>query len=221
MQNAPGGTDRTEVTASLLDVGVVAVVRLPSARQVVDVAKALQAGGVPAVEVTLTIPEAFDAIASASEELGAGHLVGAGSVIRPDQVERAVAAGARYVVSPVLRREIIDAGHALGVPVYAAGFTPTEVLAAAEAGADLVKVFPSDVGGTKLIKGILGPMPGLKLMPTGGVTPENAGDWIRAGASAVGIGSALVDKGLVADGRFEEITARAARSVRSVAEGRA
>jgi len=210
----------TSVVDRMLADGVVAVVRLPRTELLLPTAEALMEGGVRSIEVTLTVPGAIEGIRSLTSQLGDDHLVGVGSVVNADQAKQAIDAGAKYVVSPVLRQGVIDAAHAAGVPAMAAGLTPTEVLNAHEAGSDIVKVFPSDVGGTKLIKGILAPMPWLRLMPTGGVTPENAGEWIKAGAAAVGIGSALVDTKKIEAGDFAAITNNARQAIQSVASAR-
>lgn len=210
----------SQVTRELIEDGVVAVVRLPDQAQLAKTAEALIAGGVRAIEVTLTVPGAIDGIRQLTKEMGDDHLFGVGSVILTDQAQRAIDAGAKYVISPVLRREVIDVCHRLGVPAMAAGVTPTEVLDAHEAGADIVKVFPADTGGPKLIKGILAPMPFLKLMPTGGVTPDNAGEWIKAGCVSVGIGSALVDTNAIAMGDYQKITDNAKRAIESVRAAR-
>ncbi len=209
-----------QVTERLVADGVVAVVRLLDQNQLFRTAEALIAGGVNAIEVTLTVPGAIDGIRQLAKELGEGHLVGVGSVILADQAQRAIDAGAQYVVSPVLRREVIETAHRFGVPAMAAGVTPTEILDAHEAGADIVKVFPADTGGPKYIKSVLAPMPFLRLMPTGGVTPDNAGDWIRAGCVSVGIGSALVDTKAIAAGDYRQITENAKRSIESVRAAR-
>ncbi|MCA9272768.1 MAG: bifunctional 4-hydroxy-2-oxoglutarate aldolase/2-dehydro-3-deoxy-phosphogluconate aldolase [Phycisphaerales bacterium] len=209
-----------EVVERLVADGVIAVVRLPDQNQLFRTAEALIAGGVHAIEVTLTVPGAIDGIRQLARELGDGHLVGVGSVILADQAQRAIDAGAKYVVSPVLRREVIDTAHRLGVPAMAAGVTPTEILDAHEAGADIVKVFPADTGGPGYIKSVLAPMPFLRLMPTGGVTPDNAGDWVKAGCVSVGIGSALVDTKAIAAGDYQRITDNAKRAIESVRSAR-
>ena len=142
-------------------------------------------------------------------------------IIDAETARRAVEAGAQYVVSPVFKREIIDEAHRLGVPAMPGCFTPTEILAATEAGADTVKVFPADVLGMPFFKGVLAPMPHLKLMPTGGVSLTNAGDWVRAGAVAVGVGSALLDKQAISEGDFAVLTENARTLRASVEAGRA
>jgi 2-dehydro-3-deoxyphosphogluconate aldolase/(4S)-4-hydroxy-2-oxoglutarate aldolase len=147
-------------------------------------------------------------------------LVGAGSVLDSEAARDAIAAGARYLVSPVVIPALVEIGHAMDVPVLLGGFTPTEILSAHRAGADAVKVFPADALGPAFIRGVLGPMPFLRLVPTGGVTPENVGDWLRAGAVAVGLGGALVDPKLVAAGDFAALTARARRVAEAVAATR-
>ncbi len=201
--------------------GAVAVVRLPAAGLVREAVDAIHAGGVRAVELTMTTPDALAVIEELARWMGDELLVGAGSVLGADAARRAVDAGAEYVVSPVFRRAVVDEAHRLGVPAMPGAFTPTEILAAHDAGADLVKVFPADSLGPAFVKGVLAPMPFLRLMPTGGVTPDNAGDWLRAGAHAVGLGSALVDPKLVAAGDAAALTARARRLTEQVAAARA
>jgi 2-dehydro-3-deoxyphosphogluconate aldolase/(4S)-4-hydroxy-2-oxoglutarate aldolase len=169
----------------------------------------------------MTTPDALAVIEELARWMGDELLVGAGSVLGADAARRAVDAGAEYVVSPVFRQAVVDEAHRLGVPAMPGAFTPTEILHAHEAGADLVKVFPSDALGPSFIKGVLAPMPFLRLMPTGGVTPDNVGEWLRAGAHAVGLGSALVDPKLVAAGDLAALTDRARRVTAQVAEARA
>ena len=206
---------RTATRDRIQALGAIAVVRLHDAEQALRVADALHAGGVYGLEITVTVPDAFRVIASVVKRFGASVCVGVGTVLDAETARRAVDAGAEYVVSPVFRAEVLAESHRLGVPALPGAFTPTEALAAHEAGADIVKIFPADSFGPAFIKGVLAPMPFLRLMPTGGVTPENVGTWLRAGAVAVGLGGALVDSSLVARGAWAEITARA----RLVADG--
>jgi 2-dehydro-3-deoxyphosphogluconate aldolase/(4S)-4-hydroxy-2-oxoglutarate aldolase len=201
--------------------GAVAVVRLHSTEAAIRVADALHAGGVTALEITVTVPDAFAVIAAIARRFGDAVCVGVGTVLDTQTVRGAVAAGARYVVSPVFRPEVIVESHRLGVPAMPGAYTPTEILAAHDAGADVVKVFPADTLGPGYIKSVLAPMPFLRLMPTGGVTPDNVGQWLDAGAVAVGLGGALVDGALVANGDWEAITARARKVAHAVAEARA
>lgn len=201
--------------------GVVAVVRMKDAGRAMQTVAAIHAGGVSAIEVTVTTPGALELIALVSRELGDAVLVGVGSVLDVETARRAVDAGARYVVSPVFDEEVVRAAHDLGVPAMPGAFTPTEVLRAHRAGADVVKVFPGEVLGPAFIKGVLAPMPFLRLMPTGGVTPDNVGTWIKAGAVAVGVGSALMDPKMIAAGDFAGLTGLARRLADGVAQARA
>jgi 2-dehydro-3-deoxyphosphogluconate aldolase / (4S)-4-hydroxy-2-oxoglutarate aldolase len=211
---------RTAVVERVRREGAVAVLRLPDAAQTVRAAEWLLAGGVTVLEVTLTTRGAVDAIGELRHRFGDDALVGAGSVLDADAARRAVDAGARFVVSPVCLPEVVEAAASLGVAVMPGAFTPTEALRAHQMGADVVKVFPSEVLGPAFIKGVLAPMPFLKLMPTGGVTPDNVGDWLRAGAIAVGLGSALADPKLVAAGDAAAVTERARRLVANVRTAR-
>ncbi|HEU4560018.1 MAG TPA: bifunctional 4-hydroxy-2-oxoglutarate aldolase/2-dehydro-3-deoxy-phosphogluconate aldolase [Longimicrobium sp.] len=209
---------RRETMERITALGAVAVVRLNEAEAAVQAAEAVHAGGVHAIEVTLTTPGAEDVIRRLSER--EGMIVGAGSILDTEAARRAIEAGARYLVSPVLLPQLIHVAHAAEVAVMLGAFTPTEILAAHRAGADAVKVFPADALGPSFIRGVLGPMPFLRLVPTGGVTPENAGDWLRAGAVAVGLGGSLVDPRRVAAGDWDALTDRARLLVATVAAAR-
>lgn len=212
---------RTGIVRTIEAVGVVAVVRLPDATAGATVAKALADGGVTAIEVTMTVPNAVRLIAELSASLGEGLLVGAGTVLDAATAREVIRAGARFVVSPVFRPAVIAACHELDVPAMPGCFSPTEILSAWDAGADVVKVFPATALGPGFFKDVRGPLPHVKLMPTGGVTLANAGDWIRAGAVAIGVGSALVDPKAVAAGRFDLIRDHAAQFVAAVRDARA
>ncbi|MEM1165743.1 MAG: bifunctional 4-hydroxy-2-oxoglutarate aldolase/2-dehydro-3-deoxy-phosphogluconate aldolase [Planctomycetota bacterium] len=202
---------REDIVREVIDAAVVAVVRLPEVSLLRPVAEALLAGGVRGIEVTMTVPNALEGIRELAADPPDGLLLGVGSVLDADTAARAVEAGARYVVSPIFKLEVVRAAHAGGAAAMPGCFTPTEVAAASDAGADICKVFPADVLGMPFFKGVLAPMPHLRLMPTGGVTLDNAGDWLRAGAVAVGAGSALVDKKAITAGDFGAITTNAAR----------
>ena len=197
---------RSEVTSEILARRVVAVLRLKDGSPLLDVAQALRKGGITIIEVTLTTPGALKAIADISATLP-DVLVGAGSVLNREAADAAMDAGAKFVVSPVFKPEILKCAHDRDVCAMPGAFTPTEILAAREAGADIVKVFPADVLGMEYFRAVLAPMPGLLLMPTGGVTIENAGKWLKAGACAVGIGSALVRQNMVDAGDWKGIAA--------------
>lgn len=196
--------------------GIVAVIRLENAALLSRVVEALAAGGVQAIEVTMTVPGAIESIRRLTASMPGDTLIGAGTVLDPETAQRAIDAGARFVVSPVFRPAMIGVCHAAGVPVMPGCYTPTEILSAWDAGADIVKVFPAGGLGPSFLKDVRAPLPQVKLMPTGGVTVENAGDWLRAGAVAVGVGSALVDARLAAAGDFDAITCRAERIVANV-----
>ena len=211
---------RAEAVEEVEKLGVVAIIRMPDPAALRAVVDALAEGGVRALEVTMTVPRAIEAIAEIAPTLPAGFLFGAGTVLDAATVHRAVDAGAQFIVSPVFRREVINAAHEKGVPVMPGCFTPTEILEAWDMGADLVKVFPATSVGPGYLKDIRGPLPQVKLMPTGGVTIDNAGDWLRAGAVAVGVGSALVDTKAIAAKQFNVIADNARRIVANVASAR-
>lgn len=207
---------RALVTRTIESQGVVAVIRLQEAAALAAVVEALTAGGVRVVEVTLTVPGAVEAIRRLAPSLPPDVLVGAGTVTDADTARLAIVAGAQFVVSPVFRPEIIAACHQRDTAVIPGCFTPTEILSAWDAGADLVKLFPAAAVGPGFLADVRAPLPQVKLVPTGGIGPDNAGEWIRAGAVAVGAGSALVDARAVAAGRYDLITANARRIVAGV-----
>jgi len=211
---------RGDVTALVEQLGVVAVIRMKDPSKLRAVVDAMAAGGVRALEVTMTVPRAVEMIRELAPTLPDGFLLGAGTVIDAATARAVIDAGASFVVSPVFRPDVVAACHQRGVPAMPGCFSPTEILAAHESGADIIKVFPATALGPQFIKDVRAPLPQVKLMPTGGVTLDNAGDWIRAGAVAVGLGSALVDAAAIADGRFDVITANARRVVENVAAAR-
>lgn len=212
---------RAAITRAVEATGVVAVIRLKDARRLRRVIDALAEGGVRALELTMTIPGAVDLIGEIAPTLPDGFLVGAGTVTDVKTARAVIDAGAQFVVGPVLRLDVIDACHDRDVPAMPGCFSPTEILTAHEAGADIVKVFPATMLGAQFIRDVRAPLPQVKLMPTGGVTLDNAGDWIRAGAVAVGVGSALVDLKAIEAERFDVITANARRVIASVSAARA
>jgi len=214
---------RSDTVGRVEACGVVAVIRLQDSSKLRAVVDALAAGGVKALEITMTVPRAIELIGEIAPTLPPDFVIGAGTVVDPDTAHAAILAGARFIVGPVLRPAVIEVCHRYDVAVMPGCFSPTEILTAWEAGADVVKVFPATALGPSYFRDIRGPLPHLKLMPTGGVTLDNAGDWIRAGAVAIGVGTALVDVKLVAAGDFAAITERARRFVDAVraARGRA
>ena len=211
---------RADTVRRIAACGVVAVIRLQDGSRLRAVVDALAAGGITALEVTMTVPRAIELIGEIAPALPDGFLVGAGTVVDPDTTRAAVRAGARFIVGPVFRPAVIEASHAAGAAAVPGCFSPTEILAAWDGGADIVKVFPATALGPGYFKDLRGPLPHVKLMPTGGVTLDNAGDWIRAGAVAVGVGTAMVDAKLVAAGDYGAITDRAKRFVERVRNAR-
>jgi len=200
--------------------GVIAVVRLDDLSKAVPLTEALVAGGVRAVEFTFTNPAAGEAIVAASAALGSRALIGAGSVLDAETARVAILAGARFVVTPTVSLATIEICNRYGVATTIGALTPTEILTAWQAGATYVKVFPANLGGPRYLRDVLGPLPQLKLIPTGGVDVDNAGEFIRAGAVAVALGSNLVDGRSVATEDWETITARAQTVVDGVTQAR-
>jgi 2-dehydro-3-deoxyphosphogluconate aldolase/(4S)-4-hydroxy-2-oxoglutarate aldolase len=211
---------RNEITAIIEQLGVVAIIRVQDPGAVRGVVEALFEGGVRALEVTMTVPRAIELIAELAPTIPSDFVLGAGTLLDADTTKRAVDAGAQFIVSPVFRPEVIAAAHERGVPVMPGCFTATEILAAWEAGADIVKVFPATSVGPSYLKDIHGPLPQVKLMPTGGVSIDNVGDWLRAGAAAVGVGSALLDAKAIAAGNFAPVAANARRMMANVQAAR-
>lgn len=212
---------RSEVVAEIERLGVVAIIRLQDSSAVRGIVDALARGGVKALEVTMSVPRAIELIAEIAPTLPADFLFGAGTVLDADTAHRAARAGAQFIVSPVFRPEVIKAAHEDGIPALPGCFTPTEILAAWELGADIVKVFPATSVGPGYFKDVRGPLPQVKMMPTGGVSIDNVGDWLKAGAVAVGVGSALLDMNAIAAKQFDVIEANARRMVSNVAAARA
>lgn len=203
------------------DCGIVAVVRFSDPDPLVEVVKALALGGVTVAEVTLTVPNALDVIRAAKRELGARVLLGAGTVLDPETARAALLAGAEFIVAPTVNLEVIAMCRRYDKLVMPGAFTPTEVLTAWEAGADVVKVFPADVVGPAFFKALRGPLPQVRLMPTGGVDLATAPAFLKAGAVCLGVGSQLVDPKLVAAGDFAGITHLAKQYVDIVKRHRA
>jgi 2-dehydro-3-deoxyphosphogluconate aldolase / (4S)-4-hydroxy-2-oxoglutarate aldolase len=191
--------------------GVLAIVRLDSAEQLLRVAEAVRAGGVTALEFTLTTPGALEALRQSAARLGDGMLLGAGTVLDATAARAAISAGAQLVVCPILSAEVAEVCREQDVLCLPAGMTPTELQAAWALGTGLVKLFPASVGGPSYVREVLAPLPHLRLAPTGGVNADTAAEFIRAGAFALGVGSALVDRRLVASGDFAALTERARR----------
>ncbi len=207
---------KNEALDIILDNKAVAVIRMGNSSKLIKVAEAIYKGGVKSVEITMTVPGALKIIEEASRTVGDFINIGVGSVLNKQTASDAVNAGAKYVVSPVFKFEIVQEAKRLNVPVMPGAFSPTEILAAFEAGADVVKIFPADIVGMAFFKGVLAPMPHLKMMPTGGVSLTNAGEWIKAGACAVGVGSALLDKKAISDENYNQLTKNAEELIASI-----
>lgn len=209
--------NRDEALAFLLEHKVVAVVRMTDPEKLRRAVEAVAAGGVRAVEITMTVPGAVEIIRDLSGRAMPGVLLGAGTVLNAESAVAVIEAGADFVVSPVADSGMIRECRRCGVLVAPGAFTPAEIWRAWSEGADIVKVFPVTSLGPSYLKDLRGPFPDLRLMPTGGVTPANARSFIDAGASCIGLGTALLDKSLIAQGRWEELTARAAALTASLA----
>ena len=212
---------RDDIIRTLLETGVVAVVRTESARDLVPLAAALAAGGVRLVEITMTVAGALEAIEQAASELGGRAIIGAGTVLDAMTARLVIAAGARFVVAPSLDVATIETAHLHGAAAIPGCLTPTEIAHAAAAGADVVKLFPGRVATPAYFADLRGPFPTVRLMPTGNVDLETTPQYIRAGAVAVGVGKALVDPGELAAADWPAITERARRFRAAVDEARA
>ncbi|TFB55947.1 bifunctional 4-hydroxy-2-oxoglutarate aldolase/2-dehydro-3-deoxy-phosphogluconate aldolase [Cryobacterium tagatosivorans] len=195
--------------APLINARVLAVVRAPSAESALLAADALIAGGISGLEITYSTPDAPAVIRELDARYGDRIYLGAGTVTTPEEAARAADAGARFLVSPGTRPHLTAAMKATGLLVLTGALTPSEVMAAIEYGADVVKIFPASLGGPAFLKALRGPFPDVALMPTGGVTPENLDDWFAAGAVAVGAGGDLVSGADLAAGRYDEVLRKA------------
>lgn len=209
---------KSEVMAKIREVGLVPVLRADSEEEALEIAYALEAGGVTVLEVTMTVPGAVDAIRRLANEAGDRILVGAGTVLDPETARACMLAGAQFIVSPSLNVKTIEICRRYSVAVFPGGLTPTEIVTAWEAGADAVKVFPcSAVGGAKYLKAIKAPLPQIELIPTGGVSLATAAEFLEAGAIALGVGGDLVDNKAIRAGKPEVITENARKYLEIVA----
>jgi 2-dehydro-3-deoxyphosphogluconate aldolase/(4S)-4-hydroxy-2-oxoglutarate aldolase len=213
--------NKEQVLQTIREVGIIPVVRAQSADEAMMAIDAIREGGVSILEITMTVPGAVGVIETVSQRYGAEALVGAGTVLDGETARPCIDAGAQFVVSPSLNLETIEVCRRNGVAVLPGALTPTEVVQAWSAGADFVKVFPAGaVGGASYIKALKGPLPQIELVPTGGVSLKNAADFIKAGASALGVGADLVDLKALREGQQQIITERAREFVRIVREAR-
>jgi 2-dehydro-3-deoxyphosphogluconate aldolase/(4S)-4-hydroxy-2-oxoglutarate aldolase len=212
---------RDATLRSVLECGIVAVVRSPDSRQLVEVCRALADGGVPVAEITMTVPGALEVLANVRKELGDRIVLGAGTILDSETARAALLAGAEYLVAPTVNLDVIRLCRRYDKAVMPGAFTATEILSAWEAGADVVKVFPAEVLGPAYFKALRGPLPQIRLMPTGGVDLSTAADFLRSGACCLGIGSQLVEPKAVALGDFDRLRELAGRYRAIVRECRA
>jgi 2-dehydro-3-deoxyphosphogluconate aldolase/(4S)-4-hydroxy-2-oxoglutarate aldolase len=210
-----------EILSFITDVGIVPVVRTSSAETAVQAVEAIYQGGVRAAEITMTVPGAIRALEKVADRFGDKIMLGAGTVLDPETARACMLAGAEFFVTPSLRVSTIEMVKRYSKVICPGALTPTEVLTAWEAGADVVKVFPcGNVGGPKYIKALKGPFPQIEMIPTGGVNLETAGDFLKAGACAVAVGGELVDAKSIKDGRFDIIEDRARQYLAAIAKAR-
>ncbi len=207
---------KSEIISLLTDPSLIAVVRAQRSEQVLPLSEALIAGGVIAIEITMTTPNAIEAIRGASQEIGTRGLIGVGTVLDAKTCREAIEAGAEFVVTPIMRPEIVTAAHATDKPVMLGAYTPTEAQLAHEAGADFIKIFPADKLGPEYIKAIRAPLPHLRIVPTGGVDLQNAAAFMKAGCAALGVGSSLLAAQILRDGNWSELTRLAREFVKVV-----
>ncbi|HCS48553.1 MAG: 2-dehydro-3-deoxyphosphogluconate aldolase [Candidatus Aminicenantes bacterium RBG_19FT_COMBO_58_17] len=200
---------REEVLDIILSTKVIAVIRMSDTGKLARVVEAIKKGGVRAIEITMTTPSALDLIAEMAKRKSAGTVVGAGTVLDAATAEKVIRAGAEFVVSPVTNFDVIAACRRNDTFVAPGAFSPTEIVAAWEKGADVVKVFPATSVGPKYFQDLKGPLPQVRLMPTGGVNVENAREFIRSGACCVAIGTALLDKKAIAAEDWDVLTDKA------------
>ncbi len=204
---------KSEIISSLINPGIIAVVRAQKAEQVIPLSEALLAGGVIAIEITMTTPNALDAIRQARAEFADRALVGVGTVLDAGTCRRAVESGAEFVVTPICRPQFVELAHAADRPIMLGAYTPTEAQAAYEAGADFIKIFPADTLGPGYMKALRAPLPHLRLVPTGGVDVHNVADFLKAGCAALGVGSSLVSAKILQQADWTELTRKAAQFV--------
>jgi len=211
---------RSEIISLLTNPGIIAIVRAQKPDQVPPVSEALIAGGVMAIEITMTTPGALEAIRDARDQIGDRALLGVGTVLEAQTCRAALQAGAQFVVTPVCRTELVAIAHAANRPIMLGAYSPTEAQLAHQAGADFIKIFPADTLGPPYIKALRAPLPHLRLVPTGGVDLHNLADFLQAGCAAVGVGSSLVSAKILQDANWPELTRRAREFVESAKAAR-
>ena len=195
-----------DVIKALIDPGIIAIIRTPSPNPIPQTCEALLKGGVTAIEITLTVPNALEALRRVRARFADRIVLGAGTILNAGSCRDAITAGAEYIVTPVTKEEIIRAAHDQDRPVMSGAYTPTEAQQAHEWGADFIKLFPADQLGASYVKALLAPLPHLRVVPTGGVDLKTAASFLQAGCVALGVGSSLVSAPRIRDGAWQEIT---------------
>ena len=208
--------DKAAIVARIKSERAVAVIRTDSIERALGAANAVAAGGFRAIEITFSFAGAADAIAKLADNNDSDLLLGAGTILNRDQVREAVSAGARFLVSPCVLPEVIDAAHELQVAIIPGAFTPTEIYTAYSLGADIVKIFPAVKFGPEFLRAVRGPLPNIPIMPTSGVDASNVAEWFRAGAVAVGAVSSVLEPELIRSGNWSELTKRAREFIAAV-----
>ena len=212
--------NKTQLIEKLLDPGIVAIIRADSSDQLLECAESLVAGGISVMEVTMTTPNAISVIKTVSDALGDRIIMGVGTVLDTETCRMAMLAGAKFVVTPVLRPDVVKMCNRYSVPIACGAYTPTEALTAHEMGADFIKIFPADGLGPGYIKAILAPLPQLRIIPTGGVDVNTAGSFLKAGCVAVAAGSSLVSREILNERDWPALTERARAFVAAVREAK-
>ncbi len=210
----------SETLSRIIDSGVIAVIRLKNKSSIKNVVNALVKGGIKCVEITMTVPDADQIISELDKEFQDSIILGAGTVTKSEDAQMLISNGAKFIVSPILNMDIIKTCNKADIVCIPGCFTPTEIFNAWNSGADIIKVFPATSLGPRYIKDLLAPFPEIKLIPTGGVSIDNAGEWILAGAAAVGIGSNLLDPKLISENKYEEITKLAKQLIENINQAR-
>jgi 2-dehydro-3-deoxyphosphogluconate aldolase/(4S)-4-hydroxy-2-oxoglutarate aldolase len=211
---------KADIISLLTNPGIIAVVRAQKAEQVIPLSEALIAGGVIAIEITMTTPNAIEAIRNAREKLGGRAVIGVGTVLTEKVCREAVEAGAEFVVTPICRTEFVAIARAAERPIMLGAYTPTEAQTAYEAGADFIKIFPADTLGPGYIKALRAPLPHLKIVPTGGVDVNNVGEFFKAGCAAVGVGGSMVTAKMLQEGDWAGLTRVAREFVEAASKAR-
>lgn len=212
--------NKSDLLGRLRDPGVIAILRADRAANLLEAIRALVAGGVSAIEVTMTTPDALQVIAEAKAAFVEKIVMGVGSVLDAETARHAMLAGAQFVVTPVVRPAVIAICNRYGIPIASGAMTPTEALTAHELGSDFIKIFPAENLGPGYMKALLAPLPMLQLIPTGGVTPQNVPDYFAAGCVAIGAGSTLLQRDALETGAWDRVTARAAEFVAAARKAR-